>query len=112
MLIKTDVITDGVQEPIWYALGVADQMYSEFGAQLVVTSLVDGVHPDLKNIHGRGFAADLRISDLEGERPKEIRDELAQRLYSLGYDVVLEKDHIHIEWDPKPMRSEWLLRHA
>jgi hypothetical protein len=112
MLLKTGVISDGVQPPTWYACGLFEGLYFNHGYDLTVTSLVDGVHPDAKNIHGRGFAADLRIDGVPASLVQAIVQEARLLLYNLGYDVVLEKDHIHVEYDPKPGRSEWLLKHA
>ena len=112
MLLKTGVITDGVQAPTWYACGVFEALYFNHGYDLTVTSLVDGIHPDLKNIHGRGFAADLRTDGVPIAVIAPIVQEARSLLYGLGFDVVLEHDHIHVEYDPKPTRSEWLLKHA
>jgi hypothetical protein len=110
MKLKPGVNAEGVQPPTWYMLGVAEMVYSEFNEEMVVTSLTDGIHPDVKNIHGRGYAADLRIAGLAPDRPKDIRDELQRRLFPLGYDIVLEADHIHAEWDPKPTREQWMIQ--
>lgn len=113
MKFKAGVNANGVQPPIWYALGVTDMTYAKFGGELVVTSLTDSVHPDLKNIHGRGYAADLRTSNLpNGNTINNIVLDMRNRLYLLGYDIVLEKDHIHLEWDPKPGRDKWQLEVA
>lgn len=110
MKFKAGVDAVGVQPPVWYLLGIAEMVYSEFNEELVVTSLTEGVHPDAKNIHGRGFAADLRIAGCAPGTPQEIRDALQKKLFPLGYDVVLESDHIHAEWDPKPTRDRWMVQ--
>jgi hypothetical protein len=113
MRFKSGVIAEGVQPPIWWALGIAEMTYAKFGCELVVTSLTDGVHPDLKNIHGRGLAADLRTSSVPKlDTVQDIMLDLNYRLYALGYDIVQEKDHIHIEFDPKPTRDKWQLEVA
>lgn len=112
MLFKVGVNLTGVREPIWYALGVFEAVYKAHGAKLVVTSLTDGVHPDVKNIHGNGFAADLRTNTLHPDELTAILSEAKVILFELGFDIVLEKDHIHVEFDPKPGRGTWQMEHA
>ena len=73
--------------------------YAKRGYSLVVTSLEDGNHMK-GSFHYVGRAADLRTRDIPPDVCKQlVRDIKA----SLGndYDVVLEKDHIHLEYDPK-----------
>jgi hypothetical protein len=112
MLLKVGVITEGVQPPTWYALGIFEALYYKYGYELTVTSLVDGVHPDAKNIHGRGFAADLRTNGVPAGVLLQIVGDARTLLYKLGFDIVVETDHTHVEYDPKPGRDEWLLKHA
>lgn len=109
MLLKIGVNTSGVQAPTWYAVGVFDGLYVGHGCELVVTSLTDGIHPDLKNIHGRGFAADLRIASIPPSVIESIVARAKEMLFPKGFDVVLETDHIHVEYDPKPTRDNWLI---
>lgn len=86
------------------AISVADQVYASAGAQLVVTSLRDGVHMP-GSLHYSGNAVDLRIRDLNQGQLGMILQGLRSRLSGQGFDVILESDHIHIEYDPKPGQS-------
>lgn len=68
--------------------------------KMVITSVIDGKHMKGSK-HYQGLAIDVRIND----KPK---DGVHRFYYTLtydsvlnDYDVVLEKDHIHIEYDPK-----------
>jgi len=61
-----------------------------------VTSLAESRHGKGSR-HYSGLAVDLRIWDLKS--PAVACKEIAGRL-GLEFDVVLEKDHIHIEYDP------------
>jgi hypothetical protein len=107
VIFKAGVITEGVRPPTWYAIGVFEGLFYKWGERLVVTSLTDGVHPDLKHIHKNGFAADLRIRGISSDTIAHIVGEAKAILFPLGYDTVLEKDHIHVEWDPAPHRGSW-----
>jgi len=83
-----------------------------------VWSMLAGVHVDVNalddkqhgagTLHGFGLAVDL---DTAGDRPIDLA-----RLYGYlarvllpGYDVVLESDHVHVEWDahrkPAPLTA-------
>ena len=78
---------------------VAEDIYDDFGKELVVTSLMDGKHKK-NSKHYEGKAVDLRtyyFSDTE----KELVAEILQEELGLDYDVVLEDTHIHVELDPE-----------
>lgn len=64
----------------------------------VVTSVTDGVHLP-NSFHYRGRAADLRTRHLAAERWESYRETVARAL-GPGWDVILEDDHVHAEWDP------------
>ena len=66
-------------------------------SQITITSANDGKHQTASK-HYQGDAIDLRIwslPDLLG-----MADQLRQEL-GPDYDVVIEPDHLHIEYDPK-----------
>ena len=67
--------------------------------EFVLTSVNDGIH-SRKSLHRFGYAVDIRIWVLtEAKRvmaAKKIADALGKH-----FDVVLEPDHLHIEYDPK-----------
>lgn len=72
---------------------------------VTVTSLADGKHSKGSFHYKRPVqAVDLRTFDLpggsQGDEAREIRRILVQQLKPLGFDVVLEATHIHIEYDP------------
>lgn len=101
MNYKMGVNVEGVQPETWYALGIAERVYRAHNQILVVTSLTDGVHPDGRNIHGNGLAADLRTRDILPDTKTAVFNHLKEILDPMGYDVVVEGDHIHLEYDPK-----------
>lgn len=111
MLLKIGVISEGVQSPTWYALGVFEAVYYRYGYELTVTALLDGDHMTGSK-HYEGLAADLRSNGIPGGIVDLIVNDSKNLLFHLGYDIKLEDDHIHMEFDPKPGRSEWLLKHA
>jgi len=68
-----------------------------------ITSGADGKHM-ATSLHYKNRAFDVRIWNIAGGNGKEEAAAWVIRLKStLGnnYDVVLESDHIHIEFDPK-----------
>lgn len=99
MILKDDTIFPEVCPPLLLALLVADQVYQEKGTRMVVTSLRDGRHSNT-SLHYSGAAADLRIRGLPEGQPQWIVDEIRTRL-NRHYDVILEADHIHLEWQPR-----------
>ena len=68
-------------------------------SEVVVTSVVDGVHSQ-GSLHYVGYAADLRIWAIEDNELDEFARGLSEEL-GVEFDVVLETDHIHMEFQPK-----------
>lgn len=90
----------GLHESFRRVLPAAEKVYGEFGLVLVITCGLDGLH-SAGSVHYYGKAVDLRSRDPEGvQLPSETKEKLASKLRSvLGccFDVVVEKDHIHVE---------------
>ena len=79
-------------------LAVFDVWDFNSGLSPVITSAHDGTHMR-KSLHYEGLALDLRTRYF---RDKEDKIKFAQELRDrLGddYDVVVERDHIHVEFD-------------
>lgn len=70
-----------------------------FTREAVITSALDGQHME-GSLHSRGRALDLRINDQPQPKILGYFQMMKQRL-GKDWDVVLENDHLHIEWDPK-----------
>ena len=97
----------GLRPELLFALIVADQVYTEAGAEFTtVTSVNDGEHSHT-SLHYAGAAADLRIRDpytgesvFDGRTPEQVAGAIRDRL-GIDYDVILESTHIHIERQEK-----------
>jgi len=90
---------NGVKPELVLGLQVALGYFWSMGLQdMVVTSLCDGKHSP-NSLHYVGYAADLRIWAIEEKDLVEFTEGLAIELGD-EFDVVLERDHIHIEFQP------------
>ena len=99
MQIKPGVRLLGLQPQMTVALSVAESVYARYGAECVLTSAVDGNH-SRASLHYKGYAVDLRIWNVpQSKRPTLVND--LREALGTEYDVILERDHIHVEWDPK-----------
>lgn len=66
-----------------------------------ITSCIDGPH-SWASLHYRGDAVDIRTRDLPpGMDVAILAEAIRDRLTHREYDVVVEKDHIHVEFQPK-----------
>lgn len=109
MKLKRGVTTGGTEPQIYYAIGIAEMVYRYlFNKDLVVTSLTDSHADRPRSLHNQGLAVDLRTRDLTAVQVGTVTLELKRFLEPLGYDVVPEPDHIHIEFDPKT-GEEWIV---
>ena len=104
MQVKTGVSLSGLAPEMWFALGVMAVLYRARGVQRpVVTSTTEGEHK-VGSVHPTGYAVDLRIVGLSEANLDDVVRSAAGILRPWGYDVVLEPDHLHIEYDPREGR--------
>lgn len=87
-----------VDSRIEYARNVIARVWRRFGYSLTVTSGIDGSH-SRQSKHYAGLAEDYRTRDVD---PVNLVLMVAEVRSLLGgaYDVVLESDHLHVEYDP------------
>ncbi len=101
-----------------FAIFIADQVYGNMGfTEMWITSICDdtvGRKPN--SLHRSGLAFDLRLpfpptsaigTTAMQHNPKVVQLEKGLKL-RLGpsFDVVLESDHIHVEYDVKPFAPD------
>ena len=103
METKLGVSILGMRTELLYGLIVAEEIYKNRFASLLITSCRDGKHGP-NSYHGKGLAVDLRTRGTG--LPTQLRDDLVKRLSPLGFDIVLEdqggpNEHIHMEFDLK-----------
>lgn len=98
--IKRGVILRGLDRRMQPALRIARDIWRGHGRKLVITSGLDGRHTR-NSRHYVGLALDFRSRDLgraaRGQVARELRKALGPR-----FQVLLEKDHIHVEYHPPP----------
>ena len=98
MRFKTGVKAYGVQPPTTLAMHVMDELFvRETGDEMVVTSLMDGTHSP-KSLHRFGLAFDFRTHDIPQGSLGVILAEFRSKMP--GWQVVIEPDHGHVEYDP------------
>ncbi len=97
--IKPGAKVNGLRPEILLAVIVADGIYEQYSVKCVITEGTGGKHREA-SLHYVGNAVDLRTKSL----PSHLIEPVAQQIrVALGeqYDVVVEKDHIHMEYQPK-----------
>lgn len=100
MILKPGVKTRGLQPEMLLGLVIIDGVWTRMAiGPVVVTSITDGKHGE-NSLHYKGQAVDIRIRDYLTETLGAVVNMCKESLGS-DYDVVLEKDHIHVEYDPK-----------
>ncbi len=101
MKVKRGVSLRGIKWQIFLACIVAESVYNRSGYELIITSGSEGIHKF--DTHADGWGVDWRTQfvppipvDVQKAIVKQIQDELGSE-----YDVILESDHIHCEYDPR-----------
>lgn len=89
----------GSEPAMEHARRIIAQIWARHGFRLTVTSGLDGSH-SAQSKHYLGLAEDYRTRDVPrivvAQMAAEIRADLGS-----DYDVVVESDHLHVEYDPK-----------
>lgn len=110
MRIKKGVRLNDLSPQVVVAVQIAEYCYEkyahwngiiEYDNELVVTSVNDSRH-SLTSLHHIGHAVDLRTQNVTN--PEKVRREISDRL-GLHFDVLLEVDHMHIEYQPRGRRA-------
>ena len=101
MKIKsTNVIINNLRDEIKYKLPlIAKTIQWMEGKDYIptITSGNDGKHK-ANSLHYKNLAIDIRTKDMRFKEGNTLR--IRKSLVN-KYDVILEKDHIHIEYDPR-----------
>jgi hypothetical protein len=97
--IKPGVTLLGLVPQMSIAVIVLHELYKEAGAELRITSGNDGEHMRSSE-HKAGKALDFGI---RGSAVADYKGIALSAGIALGphYQVLLEVDHIHVEWDPQ-----------
>lgn len=99
MQIKEGATIAGIKIEVLEILKAADKIWKAHGQELVITAGLDGTH-SAGSLHYCGYAVDLRTNYFDAQTAAKVADELRKALPA-RYDIVLEKTHIHAEYDPR-----------
>lgn len=98
MRLKPGVKITLLRPPMMFALLAAEGVFYRNGSrEVVVTSGEDGEHME-KSLHYLGLAVDVRRPD-DAMVPFIMRG--LREALGPDFDVVDERNHIHIEYDPR-----------
>lgn len=96
MLLKTGVNISQLLSPIRKKLNLISSIVLEVSQQeMVITSTYEGTHSP-SSLHYANLAIDIRLAKNYVKVAEELKAALGK-----GYDVIVESNHIHIEYDPK-----------
>jgi hypothetical protein len=102
-MIKPGCDLRGLQPQMAIAYVIIKDIYRDKGYECVITSASDGKHGP-NSLHYQGKALDIRTRTVQ---PQDLAGnsgalfESIKRALGDQFDVVLEKDHFHIEHDVK-----------
>lgn len=102
MKCKDGVNITGIRTELLFGLMVCETVCQEVGVELFITSLNDSRH-SLTSLHYAGAAWDMRTTTfnvMTETQAQQVVDRLKIALPD-DYDVVLESNHIHVEWQPR-----------
>lgn len=95
-----NVRLDNLSSQITLAIFASAEIYKANGYDMTITSVSDGKH-SRTSLHYTGQAVDLRIREIPESIVSKIHAEIKKALANGDYDVLLESNHIHIEYQPK-----------
>jgi len=96
MLLKAGVDISRLNREIRRALPKIETVYVQYSETFVITSTYEGNH-GAGSLHYGNDAVDVGLAKANSRKIyMAIKEDLGS-----SFDVVLEGDHIHIEYDPK-----------
>jgi len=100
VMLKDALGEKGIQPEMVLGALVVYSVFNEEGFTCTITSCMDGVHKQ-GSLHYKGQALDFRTRHVVDE--EALLDIVQAIKFALGeeFDVVLEEDHLHVEYDPK-----------
>ena len=101
MKIKSGASIQGLDILMRPVLIEASAIWGNHGHELVITSGNENVAHGSGSLHPYGLALDFRTRYFTTEEKSKVFIALTGklRMISINYDVVLEKDHMHVEYD-------------
>ena len=102
MKVKEGVILEGLKIEILEVMPLIDRICkSQVNKEMTVTEGMDTIGRKKTSLHHLGYAIDIRIRDLTSWQIADLTAIIVKslKLISQYYDIVLESDHIHIEYD-------------
>lgn len=95
MLIKAGVDISRLERKTRRSLCKVERVWSRYGCELVITSTYEGNHKAC-SLHYANQAYDIRKCGVKTPQAvSEVRELLGE-----DFDIVIETDHVHIEYDP------------
>ena len=100
--VKAGVDLRGIGTEILLGVTILDAVFAAHGAKLLITSCRDSKHME-KSKHAIGDAVDIRLASRWVTTANIDLTVLNEARAALGdqFDLVLESDHYHCEFDPK-----------
>lgn len=99
MLLKLGVSITDLKPAVRRRLTTIDQAFiRSTGAEAVLTSTNEGTHM-AGSLHYANLAVDIRRPAEPARILKELQADLGEE-----FDIVVEADHFHIEYDPHPKK--------
>ena len=113
MKLKYGVSLDNLKIQMRYVMKTVNTLWKEFDQEAVITAGTEATNYDVaiiqstmelvhspSSLHPFGYALDFRTRYFSTVDKARIATKLQARLnlVSTQYKVILEKDHIHVEW--------------
>ena len=102
MELLGEVSLRGIRPETVIGMIIVSEAYKKYDARCQFTSITDGQH-SVASLHYVGFAFDCRTISIDPDKVQKIVLECKRALNS-EWDVVLEDDHLHVEYQPKRRR--------
>ena len=98
MNFKLGVKIQGIKPEMCLAIFEAQRVFDEYKAPLTITSVIDGKH-SARSKHKLGYAIDIRTRNVPSKNDLEDITRLISSALGDEYFVLLEDDHIHIQFN-------------
>lgn len=101
--LEGNVRLTGLRPEMLVGLTAVASCFAELELDCIVTSALDGRHMN-KSLHYAGQALDFRTRHVAPDDLPKLTNDVVRALGSAEFDVVGERDHLHVEFQPEGPR--------
>ena len=98
---KKGVRIGNISPQLIIGINVAEDVYTHYDLDCVITSVGDYRHSAVYSEHYQGNAADIRTKNIPDDKIRQMIMSMILQNLPIGFVLLFEKNHFHLAYRPK-----------